>query len=869
MDENKLKDIHSSIDTPFCTVLSEKTFKEIEECAKTTVFCAGTPEIARVLGVMHARATRRQLSIEGRVLETYASLSENEVSILGIPCRVSLGVKALAQSIKKGGTLPWSLIEEIALAQKSTCAEKTSLCSFCKAVVKTGQDRNSLCYNRLFDFVGDVNTLVQLKAIFGLVSVQCSDTLIKNILGSLEADVQNRIPNPVWTPGLWTLLGVWIERTGTAHLPARPILQHNPSPSPSPSPSTPIPIPISIPTGTPIPACTRTSLSPLIEQYIWKTSDENSLMGILTVLWALTRHKETWHMQYTAVLALFARHASIRHSAKGILIEYLGMHPSKNNLHIMDLLSAPAHKAARPLLHALKVKRKVLRGLAPLLVSEGVPERIRLGVRIRAWAEKKAPARTEAEACTPKQVSKQVSKHGYNLNNLFEHVAALYTGLWEKDRGALETALKHVRTEDVSLLVNASKELLKLALQSVLLLGVDAPNAKEVLFFALRKDVFPVLTAQILLTHPFPGMDTALKKLPKYSGAGLIRALTARDRGDSGDTGDTGERGDSGDSGDTGDNNERGDSGDTGDNNERGDTGDNNERGDSFSGHALLSEMDASNPAYLPTVYVLGARRLLCREEAKQTLFAALQCYSTDRHLGDVGSHSRLSALCLLSLPFADTKKLWDTFPPSLKPLFPHLETACKLLQRSTSTSTHTSTSTTTTTTRNIPLEKEEKRRLVLHILKLAGDKSKRISSFIFSSLLASLLHLPPVLHLLLSTQQTHLHTHALEDACLLAVARVLEEAEKKRTEKHAEEARWIAEGVLGTAVSSDGGLFKKLEAHVFPLLKRPWLAPASLKCIRDMHSAYLAAGSSYRAHRALEVCSILSAHTPAPAPHK
>jgi len=479
--EEWLMELYKKLDTPFKTVISQNTFEKIAEIAESPR--STSKNIHKVIGIVHARLSRGVLEIAGQAVPAEIQIEKDGILLLGLVLHKALGTKSVSHSIKKGGHIEWSTLEKLFYIGHASVPEKTSKISLLTSAIEAGKDKKSLCYNELLGMIGDQNSEVKMKAIQSITRTGEIGPLAEKTAEALEKEALSAAPNPVWSPGMLVLLGVCIYKKGNT-LPKKENATQNKD-------------------------FHRKTLR-LLSAFVCATENEKILHGVLAVLWALTQNRHTDHLFLLAALFRFSKHVSVRRSAKGVIIEHLGRHPSSHNLYIMDkVLQQP--RRTKALFSLYKPKKPFLLKYSHLLISQGEPERIKSGVHLRRLA------REPGWACDP--------------SDLFSVIAAARISLIEKNTPEMEKILSDVKAKNISLSYAPSKELLRLVLKIIRKTGVFHKNAQDIVMFALKKEVFLKESIKAIPNtkkHDFPEFENLLKNSLTYPGPAFALASSSK-----------------------------------------------------------------------------------------------------------------------------------------------------------------------------------------------------------------------------------------------------------------------------------------------------------------------------------------------------
>ncbi|OAG29037.1 hypothetical protein NEDG_01176 [Nematocida displodere] len=728
MEEAFLESVLVVLNRPFSATMTEETFARVIEQGKRLNEHFPVGCIDEVLGGMHSKFSRGALTVKGAEVKSAHTLSKESVQLLGHALGLPLVLCALAQSMRKGGVVDSRSISFVLGLDVSSYTRALGMAAFYRAdILLRGKD--SPCYNGLVSLIGHPNSAVKMEAINSLLDSGCGPGLVLRTVEALEKDVQNVVVNPIWAPGMLALVGVYLYRgfsgfSGFSKVRGFSGVRGADSSKVRGADSSGF-------AGLELDRVLR-----VVKGYITKSSDERVLNGVQVVCWALTKCGVQRHFPYLAAMALFSKSGSIKKAAMGLLIEYSGHNPNKHSLEIMDAAALP-QPPIQKLVGLCRISPKLLQKYSLLLISEGAPSRIKLGVFL--WRLTRQPW-----TCSTEPFNRVASMRMVLAERSGAGTQAPSPGTQARAQALVE----QLSVKNISLLVPLDKESLRLALKLCRMLP-SSPTTKTLIIFALKKNIF--IRSAIKTIHQqkaHPELEKELKTALKSPGVLLAQAfLTAKAK------------------------------------------------------RPILPP--PTSPVYLSAQYLIGA---LCKKDgsvAKKALFASLECYKQDAYLGDVGSFARLDALFLLYLEYAAGKDLLKTLPASVAKTNPYPGIVSKL------------------TKRRLKLLPEERKTLLSLTLKLAIDKSRRISIFIFSSLLPSFLaHRPSRALSLLFRKYVHfLETLPIEDSIVHAVSVLLQRLIKG---SNGFLARSICEGAVNSLLSADALLFGKIATTILPLLKTP-----------------------------------------------
>ncbi|KAI5179819.1 hypothetical protein NEOKW01_0282 [Nematocida sp. AWRm80] len=809
------EEILSKINKPFEVNISETTFKRIEEIALSINDHYPRTSISKVLGELYSRLKRNTLRIPSRSIGTEIELTENKIVLVGIPLGIPLGLEAIAYAVEKGCKITEEKIEILSSLSRSSYLVLLAQISFFKTVLLAGEDKNSLCYGKLIDLIGHTNTQVKIKAISTILRIGCSLRLIEESLSGLEEDIKEGVPNPRWAPGILCLLGVYVYRTKS------------------------------------LPLEKQNRILKVVEEYICKSKDISVLNGVLVILWAFTQTKHSRQLPYLAVLSLFCHSKEVRKDSLGILAEYTGYHHDRKNIDLLENYKTEK-KNIKSILKRCKVKKNLLLKYSYLLISEGIPDRIKVGVRL--WRL------SNGNECM------------FKISDPFERVAAMRVSLKNKDTSLMSSILDTISVNTLSPLVKIDLETIRLALRLILSSGISCRQAEEIVLFAIKKELFPRIVVTVILRHK----ESANKILSKcrtgtktstlylvYASLGLFTQNTSQQTTSATDT--TGIL-----------------STITASTLETG----NIKRVD---GDISLREMQfrrSIRVVYIPPetdqVYIAWAlcacaRGYLTRKQLKTKLFSMLDSYETDPHLGDIGAQKRIDSLYILSLPLIDKKKCIASLPHVLSRSNMYSVIASQLVHSSFS------------------LSPAEYKRLQQYILKLSIDRSKKISQFIFESLLPAFNTLPRPLRQLYSSYQRYIQKYPEETAIILSMTYILKKLLRKHnchclskdvitngcsiavdTTRHdinqssictkeqfktkvPRTIKMVVHGIINTFVSSDAYLSSKLISYCIPLLRSEDI----VQVISEYTQSFYSAASRRIEHTLAELQALVTDRNP------
>ncbi|KAI5190824.1 hypothetical protein NEMIN01_1226 [Nematocida minor] len=374
----------------------------------------------------------------------------------------------------------------------------------------------------------------------------------------------------------------------------------------------------------------------------------------------------------------------------------------------------------------------------------------------------------------------------YDSTDIFSKIAAFRFFLKRRNITKLEELISATNPSKLSTLVKIDMELLRQMLKSIKLVGPSSPNSKLAILYTLNKNLFTRQIVKILYIHRQKVADINIRRAMKTPTT-LLALAVLKD--------------------------------------------------------PILQNIEntglecpsvslyAHSPVYAACIYLLAANRAVSHASAKNVLFKSLSCYAVDPTLGDIGSYSRTDALYLLMLPYIDTPLAMSKLSGALVRDTPIGVIASKL------------------TKKRLHLTKEEKSALVGYILKLAVDKSRRLSLLIFSSILPSIKKPPKILRHLLDKYNAALDNLPVEDSILAAGISTLKcllrknnrEDEMVKREDSAktsgqtrtqERIGAMLEGIINTLISSDGRLSKKIISGSLEIF--------SDQLCRDLANSYL-----------------------------
>jgi len=473
--------LYTKLHMPFGMIVSEETYRSIKDIASTTQSIVKGSVVHKVIGIVHARMTTERIKIacssaeHSKLAEVRIIHSESgkiaRICMLDIEMSVAVGLKSIAQSIKKGGIVPWSAIEEIAKSTAYTSyIDKLAVVSVCKAAVKAGIDRDSVCYNRIVSMVGDSNSTVKIKAMHSAVYIGDTQKLQEQTAEALQREGDKSTVNTVWAPGMLGLLGMCIYKDRREYSAYTEMY---------------------------------TQAVQIAQRYICKTEDERVLHGVLVVLWAMTERGTDVHISVLVVLALLCRHASVQKSAKGLIVAHIGSKPDKRSLHMMDAVCAQRADVQR-VLHMYKVHtkgREMLVAYANMLVAEGTAERIRTGVYIRRLAKEKG------WVC--------------DTRSIFSIIAGMRIALHEDNTEEMYKIVQKINSKDVCAHVPITKEMARIALIAIRRIGIEQKSAQDIVMTALTKNICIYEALRVLEKHMTDTIEKTLLRTHKTPGVVL------------------------------------------------------------------------------------------------------------------------------------------------------------------------------------------------------------------------------------------------------------------------------------------------------------------------------------------------------------
>lgn len=216
--------------------------------------------------------------------------------------------------------------------------------------------------------------------------------------------------------------------------------------------------------------------------------------------------------------------------------------------------------------------------------------------------------------------------------------------------------------------------------------------------------------------------------------------------------------------------------------------------------------------------YVLAVRKVIPRNKAISFLLQDISSYETDRMLGDIGSYKRFDALFLLCHRYTNRKTLISSLSGSIRSMLPYSVLVPKLMKKT------------------LCLTKKERVSVARSVLRMSVDKSRRISMFIFQSLLPSLYKLPYLFLSLHSLYERYAQYLPFEDAAILSVASILSQIEPNtnsntKTRKNSNlscNIKPFISGLICCFVFSDGCTAGKIEKYAGKILRSPHIRPTA-----------------------------------------
>ncbi|KAI5186636.1 hypothetical protein NEHOM01_1604, partial [Nematocida homosporus] len=560
LSPDELFQIQKRLSDPFLVVLSAATLERVLRTADQLGGHYPQHGLDKVIGSIDARLVRQTLQIKERPTTTRSlTIQPTAITLLDHQLSLPLGLLALATSIRQGTTITETQIKTILDLDTSSRLVALALVSLFEAIIQTAQDPNSLCYNALLNLLAHPSSEPKLNALWTIQALPKPAALLTTTLATLKEDSNQRLPNPILTPGLLALTALLLYRM--------PHLTNLPS-----------------------------DLDLIIQRTLTKSSNENVLNGLLIIFWVLTQKGLTTHLPYLAILVIFSRSIPIKRSARGILTEHLGRHPSPQALTIMDALAAP-HPPTRKLLSFFQVPLSLLANYAHLPISEGHPKRIKLGIAL--WS------------------ATQSTTWELNWSDPFNRIASIRIALLPPTERP--SSLHHLPTTIMAqlspTLFNQTSihhlELLRLAIKLIRQQGLSSPNAPPILLLALKKNLFVRSTIKTLLHHHHDTKEL-LPLLRRFISAPACRlALSLLTHQPIPTLPPT------------------------------------------------QTNITHPKVTPLPSLFALTIHHLLPPQPLKQALFAALKLYTTHSLLGDIGSYFRLDALILLSLRYIHRRQFF------------------------------------------------------------------------------------------------------------------------------------------------------------------------------------------------------------------
>lgn len=445
--EEYLERIVKVLNDPFTVRMSLNAYSMLEEIAHKQGRFYPLGLLHKALGLTYSRIDRGTVEIEvdREIKECDIRTEDGEYSVLiaGMEVALPLGLKSIAHAVKKGLQLEKALKDKICRIQTKSYINTLALVSLSKALVQTGQDTHDLFYRRIVDSIGDPNSTVKLKAINAALAIgENSGKLIANTLAALKKDSLNAYPNPVWSPGMLSLVGIHIYKTKDKN------------------------------------ACK--SAIKIVNRYVGKISNEKVLNGVLVILWGMTSCGYKKHLPFLVLISLFARYPDIKRSASGLLVEYLGHNPSEESLAIMDSIRSRTPDIKAILLFG-RVSRSLIIRYSNILVSEGTPLLIKRAAQLKMYAGER--------------------EYAYDPADIFSKICAFRIFLKTRNIPRLEELVSQTDATKLSTNVKIEMCLLEQVVKSVRIIGLSLQNSRKALLYALGKNVFPVRTIRALYTH--------------------------------------------------------------------------------------------------------------------------------------------------------------------------------------------------------------------------------------------------------------------------------------------------------------------------------------------------------------------------------
>ncbi|KAI5161438.1 hypothetical protein NEAUS04_0528 [Nematocida ausubeli] len=818
LSDEYLEKIEITLSNPFTVQMSQETFCRLRGLAEKQARHYPQDRLYKILGLICSRLNRQTLRIAGREdeKECIFEIYENQqISVCGIEMGLPLGLKVLAYGIKRGLSVDRDILLKIAhLETKSFLAQK-ALVSISKAVVQRGLDYDGLFYNRIIEMLGESNSDVKIKAIQAALKIREKSNLIENTIDALLRDSEKTVPNPIWAPAMLALLGVHIyrEKEGEKSRNVKIALR-------------------------------------IVKNYMVKISNEKVMNGLMVILWGMTQVGVKAHLPFLILLSIFSRSSDIRKTASGLLVEYLGHNPCDQSLRIIDTIRSrqPDIKA---LLKFGRISRSLLAEFSVVLVSEGVPLLIKRAAQLKVYAqqectwdaadlfskvcalrvcliqhrrEEKRKRSEDVEEVKMSDIAKdtEMQKESKNTEEIIQsqnipsreiclsdkEIDGIYSSVSEINNLSVRKTLAEISEKDsstelngqlerqksaelldtlarivqdispkiLSPLVKIEAEALRLQIKAIRILGLAAPHAEAAIMHCMAKNIFTKEVLQVLLLHAHSiNEQIALRLGRAVKTQTTVLALI-------------------------------------------------------IIKHPLLQTIQneecprmsilKSSPGYASYIYLLAIKRLVPVERAKSILFSLLDCYTTDPLLGDIGSHCRLDALCILA------RAAWPSRPYK----YPY-----SIRQGTQPVPISFVLSRLKLPEIDFSFTEAERALLVRYTLKLAADKSRRISHIVFTCILPSVKRVQPhsFLSHILAVYQKSTKTSPLEDAAVaaatstgLSLLRIsMQKGQETSCATDRQSARkalkMLLSGLLNALVSADGRLFQKILLHGKKLFRR------------------------------------------------
>ncbi|KAI5171199.1 hypothetical protein NEFER03_0601 [Nematocida sp. LUAm3] len=470
-DAEWLHGVHTLLCEPFTISISGETYRRVMDMGHAVGHRYPFGWIHKVLGGIYGRIQRGTVNVIGEDAGVRATIGDDHLFMFGRRFCLPLGLKALGYAIKKGLLIDSEVLGGVTCLDSSSSVVALSLCSFYKAVIVSGQDRDRACYNKLIELVGHRSSDVRIKSAWALSLFSCGE----EVLGVIEREGEMPVPNPRWAPGI-LLLGGFIfyrENRNIEEFEKRIIY--------------------------------------VIGKYINISYDEKIFNGILFILWVLTKKGKKDHLCFLLVLSLFSRYSSVKRSAKGILTEYFGMYPCESGLLLMDILLKRSQKKKEilKLFSYFRIRKSFIKKFSLHIIEEGTPSRVKLGVFLWRSSNKKWIV---------------------NWKDIPNRMATLRISLFPEQKDLLNEIFPLILAKDFSSSSEQTKELLKLSLRAIRKKNIPSENTRKILLISLKRNLFLKITIKTIISLKDPLFLDLLKKNLSSPQCYLAYSLTSKEK---------------------------------------------------------------------------------------------------------------------------------------------------------------------------------------------------------------------------------------------------------------------------------------------------------------------------------------------------